>query len=465
LIVSIFYLRFLCLIGIIFFYSFSLIIPNLYSEENKLERTEGIKSLQDKGSKTETEKKATNPKEKEQDIQIDPKNGIKKIPIELGIFVDGYYNYNLNRPSATSQNYTTQAIQNDNFAINLAHIEGKLDSEKFRGRLALQYGTSVNANYTNETSNQKNSNQNSVRNIQEAYVGMKLGKKTWLDAGIYLGNIGFEAWASAYNWVYTRAIVLDNVPYYSTGVRLSHEFSDRFSIQLHIMNGWQNITDNNKDKSLGMQFLFKLNLKEKFTYNNFIGNETPSKASTDLTGMVYYSNRYTTRNTRYYHNFIYQQDVSDRLSFAGSMDVGFQIRGKSDIYNPVIPSDINSTYPYYNSHSNAFRQWYNATLWVTYKLFPEWRTSGRIEKYIDREETNVSIVKQSTNFEKHPGKKSNGFQVFGISLNLDYIPTEYTMLRFELKYRRSMDPIFDYSDSTDLSRIERLFISAMSLKY
>ena len=462
---STFYFRLLSFSNIIIFYGFSIFIPNIYSEENKIDSKEESKSLKTSEVKTLKEEKGLNPKEKEQEIQIDPKNGLKKIPIELGMFVDGYYNYNLNRPSATSQNYTTQAIQNDSFAINLAHIEAKLDLEKFRGRVALQYGTSVNANYANETSNQKNSNQNSVRNIQEAYVGMKLGKKTWLDAGIYLGNIGFEAWASAYNWVYTRAIVLDNVPYYSTGVRLSHELSDKFSMQLHIMNGWQNITDNNKDKSLGMQFLFKLNSKEKFTYNNFIGNETPSKASTDSTGMVYYSNKYTTGNTRYYHNFIYQQDVSDRLSFAGSMDVGFQIRGKSDIYNPMIPSDLNSGYPYYNSHSNAFRQWYNATLWVTYKLFPEWRTSGRIEKYIDREETNVTIVKQSTSFEKNPGKKPNGFQVFGISLNLDYIPTEYTMLRFELKYRRSMDPIFDYSDSTDLSRIERLFISAVSLKY
>ncbi len=447
---------------------------NVTSEEKNPSKT--AEPVSTKEVKPNVDADVVNPKDKEQEIKIDPSKLNTKLPIDFGVFVDGYYNMNFNRPTATSQNYTTQAIQNDTFAINLAHIEGKLDAEKFRARLALQTGTSVNANYSNETTNQKYSNQNSVRNIQEAYVGIKLGKRTWLDAGIYMGNIGFEAWVSAYNWVYTRAIVLDNVPYYSTGVRLSHEFTDKLSVQLHIMNGWQNITDNNKDKALGMQFAYKISDKMKFTYNNFIGNETTAPTRTDTIGTVYmYSNEqlknYTTpytpytRNTRYYQNFIYHYDVTDRFSFATSFDIGYQIRGTSDVYNPFIPSDVNKTYPYYNKHSGAYKHWYDGTLWVVYKLASEWRIAGRIERYVDREGANVPIVKQSTVFEKHPGKKPNGFQVNGLSLNLDYIPNEYTMLRFELKYRRSMDPIFDFADSSDLSRHEKMFISAMTFKY
>ena len=97
---------------------------------------------------------------------------------------------NFNRPT-TSQNYTTQAIQNDTFAINLAHIEGKLDAERFRARLALQTGTSVNANYSNETTNQKYSNQNSVEIFKKLMLESSW-EKTWLDAGIYMGNIGLK---------------------------------------------------------------------------------------------------------------------------------------------------------------------------------------------------------------------------------------------------------------------------------
>ncbi len=466
----------------LFIYGYSLLSQESNSQtekditqpEPKIEKSTEITTP--KNTKLSTGNEALNPKAKEQEIKVDQSKLGTKLPIDFGVFVDGYYNMNMNRPTATSQNYTTQAIQNNTFAINLAHIEGKLDTEKFRARLALQTGTSVNANYSNETTNQKYSNQNSVRNIQEAYVGIKLGKRTWLDAGIYMGNIGFEAWVSAYNWVYTRAIVLDNVPYYSTGVRLSHEISDKLSVQLHIINGWQNITDNNKDKSLGMQAAYKITEKMKFTYNNFIGNETTAPTKTDAIGTVYmysketiknYASPYTpyTRNTRYYQNFIYQYDVTDKFGVAASFDIGYQIRGTSDVYNPAIPSDVNKTYPYYSKHSGAYRHWYDGTLWVMYKIFNEWRIAGRIERYVDREGANVPVVKQSTIYQKEPGKKPNGFQVSAISLNLDYIPNEYAMLRFELKYRRSMDPIFDYADSSELSRHEKMFISAMTFKY
>jgi len=442
--------------------------------DSKIKKTSNASNP--KETKPTTDSEVLNPKQKEQENKIDPNKLNLKVPLELGVFVDGYYNTNLNRPTATSQNYTTQAVQNNSFAINLAHLDAKLDAERFRGRLALQTGTSVNANYSHETTNQKHSNQNSVRNIQEAYVGIKLGKRTWLDSGIYMGNIGFEAWVSAYNWVYTRALALDNVPYYSTGVRLSHEFTDKLSVQLHIMNGWQNITDNNKDKALGMQVAYKITDKMKFTYNNFIGNETTALTKTDAIGTVYiyskenlknYTSPYTpyTRNTRYYHNLIYQYEVTDKLTIAASFDVGFQIRGTSNKYNPFVPPEVNSNYPYYNKHSSAFKQWYDWTLWITYKIFPEWRVSGRLEKYVDREGANVLIVQQSAIYQKEPGKKPNGFQVSAISLNLDYIPNDYTMLRFELKYRQSMDPIFDYAQSSELSRHEKMFISAMTFKY
>lgn len=451
----------------------------LVPEESKSSKT--METTSTKDSKPIADNEVLNPKDKEQEVKIDPNKLNMKLPIDFGVFVDGYYNMNMNRPSATAQNYTTQAIQNNTFAINLAHIEGKLDAERFRARLALQTGTSVNANYSNEK-NQPYSNQNSVRNIQEAYVGIKLGKRTWLDGGIYMGNIGFEAWVSSYNWVYTRAIVLDNVPYYSTGIRLSHDVTDKLSVQLHIMNGWQNITDNNKDKALGMQVAYKITEKMKFTYNNFIGNEETSPSKTDAIGQTInmYSKDiknptdpfkdYTpyTRKTRYYQNFIYHYDVTDRFSIAASFDIGFQLSGISKVYNPFISPEVNTTYPYYNQRSGAYKHWYDGTLWVVYKLFNEWRIAGRLERYVDKEGANVPVVKQSNVFAAngyHPGKKPNGFQVSAISLNLDYIPNEYAMLRFELKYRRSMDPIFDYADSSDLSRHEKMFISAMTFKY
>ena len=143
---------------------------NSKPEESKSSET--IETAPTKDTKPIADNEVLNPKDKEQEVKIDPSKLNMKLPIDFGVFVDGYYNMNMNRPSAIAQNYTTQAIQNNTFAINLAHIEGKLDAERFRARLALQTGTSVNANYSNEK-NQPYSNQNSVRNIQEAYVNLE----------------------------------------------------------------------------------------------------------------------------------------------------------------------------------------------------------------------------------------------------------------------------------------------------
>ena len=430
--------------------------------------------------KTTTDEEAYNPKELEQLIKKEIDKSKDSSPIRFGAFIDSYYSHNLNKPKITERNYTTQAVRNDEVNINLAHIDAKMEDEKFRGRVALQFGTSVNANYAPESTNQKYSNQLSVRNIQEAYAGIKISKKTWLDAGIYFGHIGFESWISGYNWIYTRALVLDYVPYYSSGFRLSHDISDKLKIQFHLMNGWSIVTDNNKNKSVGMQIAYRPIHHFLFTYNLFIGNEIPTNNTTNSLGQVALEPRGNERNTRYYHNFIGHIDISPRLMVAASFDVGYQRSPNTLEYDPIQTALISRNFnvqlssPYIQRpSSDAFKQWYNGTFWITYKLTDVWRISGRLERYVDREFVNVTEAKRSEIYNKTPYTERkaggysviNGFQVSGISICLDYNINEIALFRFESKFMKSMDPIFDYKNSSDLSRIERLLITAVTVKY
>lgn len=434
---------------------------------------------------------AVNPKELEQIIRKELDKQKDSIPVQFGAFIDAYHSHNLNRPKVTERNYTTQAVRNDEININLAHIEAKLETDRYRGRVALQFGTSVNANYLPESTNQRTSNQLSVRNIQEAYAGMKIAKNTWLDGGIYFGHIGFESWISGNNWLYTRALVLDYVPYYSSGFRLSHTLSNKLSIQFHLMNGWSIITDNNRNKSFGFQAAYKPVHHLSLTYNLFIGNEAPTSSATNATtGEVTLEYKGNERQTRYYHNFIAHYDFTPKFSMAASFDVGFQRNPYSLEYNPVLTS-LNPAYfqstgsPAYvrTESTNSFKQWYNGTIWLTYRFLEEWRISSRLERYVDIfrgdasdstvKTTNVPIAKSSDIYNNQPYtdrraggyKLQNGFQVGAISIGLDRNLSEIALLRFEAKYLRSMDPIFDYRDSKDLSRIERLFITAISVKF
>ncbi|HXH74889.1 MAG TPA: outer membrane beta-barrel protein [Bacteriovoracaceae bacterium] len=115
---------------------------------------------------------------------------------KFGGFIDTYFAYDFNNPSHHKRAYTTQPVRHNEFNVNLAYLEAILDRPKTRGRLALQFGDSVTRNAAAET--------RFTRIFQEAYLGIKIDGKTWVDAGIFLGNIGSESWISKDNWTYKR---------------------------------------------------------------------------------------------------------------------------------------------------------------------------------------------------------------------------------------------------------------------
>ena len=83
---------------------------------------------------------------------------------------------------------------------------------------------------------------------------------------------GFEGFAPRDNWNYTRSWLGELSPYYQAGVKASYPLSERWSAQLHLLNGWQVIGDNNRGKSLGTQIAYS---SDKFSasFNGIVGPE------------------------------------------------------------------------------------------------------------------------------------------------------------------------------------------------
>ena len=67
----------------------------------------------------------------------------------FGGFLDTYYGFDFSEPSG-DRSFTTQAVRHNEFSINLAYVDVRLDREKVRGRLAFQAGSSVYSNYSGE---------------------------------------------------------------------------------------------------------------------------------------------------------------------------------------------------------------------------------------------------------------------------------------------------------------------------
>src|SRR5581483_2607069 len=146
---------------------------------------------------------------------------------------------------------------------------------RVRGRLALQAGTSVQSNYAGEPTNGAISGPTLARHIQEATAGFLVTRGLWVDAGIYLSHIGQESWISRDNPTYTRSLIADYTPYYEAGVKATWAATSRATLQLHALNGWQNISETNDDKALGFRVDYVVSPHVTVGYDNFLGNELP----------------------------------------------------------------------------------------------------------------------------------------------------------------------------------------------
>jgi hypothetical protein len=201
--------------------------------------------------------------------------GPSRPSVRFGGFVDVYYAWDFGRSASIDRSFTTQPARHNEFNVNLAFLEARLTGERVRGRLALQAGTSVQANYGAEPALGSISGPSLNRHLQEAYVGLRLARVLWADAGVFFSHIGQEGWISRDNPTYSRSFIADYTPYYSSGVKLTWQVSPSLVAQLHLVNGWQNISESNGDKSAGVRLEYVVSPGILVGYSNFIGNELP----------------------------------------------------------------------------------------------------------------------------------------------------------------------------------------------
>jgi len=332
-------------------------------------------------------------------------------PIKFGGFVDTYYLSDFNRPVTPDRPYATSAVRDSEFNLNLAFIEAKFEKEKVHGRLALQAGTSVQANYAAEPIQGTNSGSSLSRNIQEAYVGYQAADNLWVDAGIYASHIGFESFISRDNWTYTRSLGAEFTPYYQSGVRTTYQPSKEWTLHLHVMNGWGTISETNKDKSLGAQIGYSPSETWTFTYNNYYGNDIGEKV---------------------FHQLITKFVASSFWQFSLSLDYG-QLRSlQTASWNP----------------------WQVQTLLAKYQCSAKTSLNGRMEHMTDK---NYAIATAPS----YITPTNNGFDVWGESLGVDVQLDPSLLWRTEVRAFSAKDPAFQTSNG--VSNTDTLGVMSLAL--
>jgi len=106
--------------------------------------------------------------------------------------------------------------------------------------------------------------------IKQAYFTYRATPKLSFTVGQFGTHIGYEVIDAPLNYNYSLSNLFNNGPFYHLGMKAAYSFNDRAALMLGVVNNWDNLTDDNTQKSLIGQFMVKP-LPTCTVYLNWIG--------------------------------------------------------------------------------------------------------------------------------------------------------------------------------------------------
>jgi hypothetical protein len=192
-------------------------------------------------------------------------------PIDFSGLIDGYYSFNFNHPASGFNQLYNFNVRSNEFSLNMA----KLSLSHAAGPVGFQvdfgFGRSFDIISAGEKAPQI------FRYLEQAYISLKppTGKGFQVDFGKFVTSDGAEVIESSANWNYSRSLLFSwAIPYYHFGVRATFPVGKHFTAGVMLVNGWNNVEDNNSGKTL--MFTGTYTAKKFAWTNNFhTGPEKP----------------------------------------------------------------------------------------------------------------------------------------------------------------------------------------------
>jgi len=267
-------------------------------------------------------------------------------------------------------------FRHNEFNLNTAQMTVSTDKDWYRGRTTLQFGTIPVSSWFG-----------GYLNIQEANLGFKLasdlgaeGNELWVDGGIFLTHIGNELLLPRYNALSTLALVTMFEPFYQSGVKLAYNWGDMLTAELHVMNGYGIIEDNNSAKTVGWLIGYSPLENLGVSWAAVVGDEADAGDPSSV---------------RFYNNFNVNYQALKELAIKAQVDLSTQT----------------ATQFYYGAQATVRYDF----LWDEVQDFPILGASLRGETIQD------------------PGNMLTGdsLQGYGVTLGLEYKPTSNSFVRAE----------------------------------
>jgi len=172
--------------------------------------------------------------------------------LSISGMVDVNFNKNFNNPASHINDYRNFDVYENQFNLNFAKLVLQKSAEPVGFRIDLGFGQTMDI----VNSDASLSGEKSLRNVEDAYLTgvVPWGNGLTINAGKLVTHMGGEVIETSGNINYSRSILFAYaIPFYHLGISANYPFSDQFNATLYIYNGWNNVVENNKGKTLGAE--------------------------------------------------------------------------------------------------------------------------------------------------------------------------------------------------------------------
>ncbi|MCS7027104.1 MAG: porin [Bryobacteraceae bacterium] len=252
-------------------------------------------------------------------------------PIDFSGLIDGYYSFNANHPASRTNNLRNFDVRANQFSLNMAKLEMQHAPDPVGFRLDLGLGRAFDLFHATEPMKDGAA---IMRHIPQAYL--TIAPKSWngftFDFGKFYTSAGAELTETHLAWNYSRALLYANGPYYHFGARMSKPLTSWFTAGVQIINGWNNVEDNNSGKTLG--FTTAMTSKKVSWFNTYYVG--PEKTGTN-------------DGARHFWDTVLNLNPTDQASFYVNFDYGV---------DKVKSGQDNDWYGVSFAHRYAFTDWF-----------------------------------------------------------------------------------------------------------
>jgi len=310
----------------------------------------------------------------------------------------GMANVNTGVPNGGVGGATARVFDNQNNSFNLHQLGltvAKQPKEGFGGLVNFTVGSDAQVIHSFPEATGQGS---SMFDITQGYLSYSQGSLT-LIGGKFTTLAGTEVIASTGNTNISRSILFGAIPFTHTGVRASWAPSDTITVYGGLNNGWDQVQDTNRNKTLEVGATFNPVKPLTMTVSGYFGNENTANG-------VFIPN-----GERDLINFVINWIASNSLSFGGEFLT----------FRQDVPGGTTQKYD-------------GLALYVNAMLNQQWRLSGRGEYFDD---------KQGFHFGTGAAVK-----YYEGTVTLAYLPTSAVELRTEVRLDKANQNVYVDGGST-----------------